>query len=165
MSDTGKLVRSHDGRDPGDRGGHSLTEILSQPQCWGTCLGELQQSQSVKEAVGRFGRAAEWLFIGCGSSYYVALAAAATMKSLTGRRARAVPASEILLYPELVFSGDPCIPVLISRSGQTSEVLKAAEVLKQRNLASMAVSCVKGKHLKSWPRPPLCFRRMNKARS
>ena len=147
MSNTRELKRSRDGRNLAERGGHSLAEILSQPQCWGTCLAELEESQSVKEVMARFNRAGEWLFIGCGSSYYVALAAAATMKSLTGWPARAVPASEILLYPELVFSGNPCIPVLISRSGQTSEVLKAAEVLERRNLTSVAVSCVKGQTL------------------
>ena len=95
----------------------------------------------MKEVVARFNHRANWLFVGCGSSYYVALAAAATMKSLSGRSARAIPASEMLLYPELVFSGDPCVPVLISRSGQTSEVLKAAEVLKKRNIPSVAISC------------------------
>ncbi len=147
MSDATELKPSRDGRDAVERGGHSLAEILSQPQCWGACLTELTHSEIVKEVLARFNYAAEWLFIGCGSSYYVALAAAATMKSLTGRPARAVPASEILLYPELVFSSDPCIPVLISRSGQTSEVLKAAAVLKERNLASVAVSCVNGKTL------------------
>ncbi len=149
MFDATELKISCDGRDSTERGGHSLAEILSQPQCWATCLAELRHSETVTAVLARFGYAAEWLFIGCGSSYYVALAAAATMKSLTGRPARAVPASEILLYPELVFSGGPCIPVLISRSGQTSEVLKAAEVLKKRNLASVAVSCVNGQLLEN----------------
>ncbi len=147
MFDATELKPSRDGRDSAEPGGHSLAEILSQPQCWGTCLKQLTRSETVKEVVARFNYDAEWLFVGCGSSYYVALAAAATMQSLTGRRARAVPASEILLYPELVFSGDPCIPVLISRSGQTSEVLKAAAVLKERNLASVAVCCVIGQTL------------------
>ena len=64
-----------------------------------------------------------------------------------GRPARAIPASEILLYPELVFSDGTCIPVLISRSGQTSEVLKAAEALNERKLPSIAVSCVEGQSL------------------
>jgi glutamine---fructose-6-phosphate transaminase (isomerizing) len=104
-------------------------------------------SDAVAEAIKAFGKAPEWLFIGCGSSYYVAMAAAAAMKSLTGRSARAVPASEILLYPELVFSEEFVAPVLISRSGQTSEVLKAAEVLKQRQIPSIAISCVKGQEL------------------
>jgi len=128
-------------------GTHSLAEILSQTQCWDSCLAELTRSRTVEEVANTFHHDAEWLFIGCGSSYYVALAAAATMKSLTGRNARAIPASEILLYPELVFSDGPCVPVLISRSGQTSEVLKAAEVLKERHIPSVAVSCVRGESL------------------
>ena len=147
MSDSTELKHSRDGQDSAEAGAHSLAEILSQTQCWGTCLAELTGSQTVKEVGARFNHAAEWLFIGCGSSYYVALAAAATMKSLSGQSARAIPASEILLYPELVFSGSPCVPVLISRSGQTSEVLKAAEVLKERNIPSVAVSCVRGESL------------------
>ena len=107
----------------------------------------------------------EWLFIGCGSSYYVALAAAATMKSL--HRLASARSSRIgdFVIPGVGVFRDPCIPVLISRSGQTSEVLKAAEILERRNLTSVAVSCVRGKHLKSWPRSPLRFPRMNKAQS
>lgn len=128
-------------------GEHSLAEILSQASCWRTCLAELTRSQVMQEVAARFSPAAEWLFIGCGSSYYVALAAAATMKSLTGKPARAIPASEILLYPELVFSSAPCAPVLISRSGQTSEVLKAAELLRERKIPIVAVSCVNGQAL------------------
>ena len=128
-------------------GAFSLAEISSQVQCWEACLAEFSQSQTLKEIEIRFGEGPEWLFIGCGSSYYVALAAAATMKSLTGRRAWAVPASEILLYPELVFGTGVCVPVLISRSGQTSEVLKAAEVLKERGIPSLAISCAQGQSL------------------
>jgi glucosamine--fructose-6-phosphate aminotransferase (isomerizing) len=128
-------------------GAYSLAEILSQAQYWETCLAELAHSKILKEAEARFGHSEEWLFVGCGSSYYVALAAAATMKSVTGRRARAIPASEMLLYPELVFSSAPCVPVLISRSGQTSEVLKAAELLNARDIPSLAISCTRGQLL------------------
>jgi glucosamine--fructose-6-phosphate aminotransferase (isomerizing) len=128
-------------------GAHSLAEILSQAQYWEACLTELTHSKSVKDVEARFGHSVEWLFVGCGSSYYVALAAAATMKSVTGSRARAIPASEMLLYPELVFSSEPFVPVLISRSGQTSEVLKAAEMMKDRNIPSVAISCASGQLL------------------
>jgi glutamine---fructose-6-phosphate transaminase (isomerizing) len=134
-------------RDAVDSGAHSRAEILSQPECWKTCLTELTRSPAVSEIVARFHSAPEWLFIGCGSSYYVALAAAATMKSLAGRHARAIPASEVLLYPELVFSASPCVPVLISRSGQTSEVLQAGEMLHQRSIPSIAVTCAQGQPL------------------
>jgi glucosamine--fructose-6-phosphate aminotransferase (isomerizing) len=130
-----------------EAGAHSLSEILSQAQCWEACLADLVQSASLKEIEARFGQSNEWLFVGCGSSYYVALAAAATMKLLTGRRAWAVPASEILLYPDLVFSTARYVPVLISRSGQTSEVLKAAELLRERGIPSVAISCARGQLL------------------
>lgn len=158
MSDATELKHSRDGRgcagpnfvqrsSSEPAGAHSLAEILSQAECWETCLTELTHSKSLKEVEARFGHREEWLFVGCGSSYYVALAAAATMKSVAGRRAWAIPASEMLLYPELVFSAAPCVPVLISRSGQTSEVLKAAEVLRDRDIPSVAISCTRGQLL------------------
>ncbi len=144
MSDSTELNTS---QDASKDGAHSLSEILSQAQCWSACFTELTQSEVVNEVAARFNSTPEWLFIGCGSSYYVALAAAATMKSLSGRAARAVPASEVLLYPELVFPNSPCVAVLISRSGETSEVLKAAGVLNERKIPNVAVTCAKGKSL------------------
>jgi glutamine---fructose-6-phosphate transaminase (isomerizing) len=147
LSDPVEINPSGDGNRPPERGAHSLSEILSQPQCWEACLAELEKHHTIAEITKTFAHAPEWLFIGCGSSYYVALAAAATMKALTGRSARAIPASEILLYPELTFSSEFCVAVLISRSGQTSEVLKAAQVLRERDVSSIAVTCVRGQEL------------------
>jgi glutamine---fructose-6-phosphate transaminase (isomerizing) len=122
-------------------GTHSLAEILSQPDCWKRCLDDLDRSKKLEEVRDRFA-GAEWLFMGCGSSYYVALSAAATMTMLTGRRAQAIPASEILLAPEFVLSSFKHLaPVLISRSGRTSEVLRAAELLKSRGVPTLAITC------------------------
>jgi glucosamine--fructose-6-phosphate aminotransferase (isomerizing) len=129
-------------------GAHSLAEILSQPDCWSSCLASLRQSGTLERVRDFFGAADEWLFIGCGSSYYVGLCAAASMTALTGVRARAVPASEVLLYPGLVLAAaKKCVPVLISRSGQTSEVLKAAELLRSRSVPMLAISCAEGQAL------------------
>ena len=149
MSESMKKSYSGDGGNSAGPGSHSLNEILSQAECWQKSFDALKHSDALEEAQACFGDGKEWLFVGCGSSYYVALAAAATMKSLTGRRAWAVPASEILLYPKLVFPGSPFVPVLISRSGQTSEVLKAAEVLKERGVPSLAITCAKGQALEN----------------
>lgn len=128
------------------RGAHSLAEILSQPERWNVCLTTLRDARTLESAVEWFGNQAEWLFIGCGSSYYIALSAAASMAALGGRKARAVPASEVLLYPELTLTQN-CVPVLISRSGRTSEVLQAAELLKSRAIPSLAISCASGQPL------------------
>jgi len=138
---------SKSGNSSHSPGAHSLEEILSQPQCWGDSLGDLRQKKTLESVAKRFGQATEWLFIGCGSSYYVALSAAATMARLTGLRARALPASEVLLYSEVVPSGQGCVPVLISRSGLTSEVLAAAEALKARGIPTLAISCATGQPL------------------
>ena len=128
------------------RGAHSLAEILSQPERWEACLTRLRETRALESALEWFGGQTEWLFIGCGSSYYIALSAAASMTILGGRRARAVPASEVLLYPDLTLT-ENCVPVLISRSGRTSEVLQAAELLKARAVPTLAISCDSGQPL------------------
>jgi glucosamine--fructose-6-phosphate aminotransferase (isomerizing) len=70
------------------------------------------------------------------------------MTAFTGLRARAVPASEVLLYPDLALAATKrCSPVLISRSGQTSEILKAAELLRSRRIPTLAISCAEGQAL------------------
>src|SRR5690348_15631328 len=70
------------------------------------------------------------------------------MARLTGFRARALPASEIVLYPDVVPSGaGHCVPVLISRSGLTSEVIAAAEVLKSRGTPTLGITCASGQPL------------------
>jgi len=133
---------------PTTPGAHTLSEILSEPQCWADCLPALQKSGEIEAALERLPPRSDWLFIGCGSSFYIAQAAASSWTALTGQRARAVPASELLLFPSLVTFVPPCQPVLISRSGHTSEVLKAAEYLKSKeNVHTLAITCVEGQPL------------------
>jgi glucosamine--fructose-6-phosphate aminotransferase (isomerizing) len=102
--------------------------------------------------------ASELIFVGCGSSYYVALSAAAAWSTVTGIRARAVPASEVILYPELTLTGSGSfLPVLISRSGQTSEVLKVGEFLKNRGVRSLAITCAPGQTLEQLATVTICL--------
>lgn len=133
-----------------ERGSHTLSEILSQPQCWNACLSKLASSAELRAAVQMARPSAEWIFVGCGTSYYLAIAAASAFNHL-GLPARAVPASEILLYPALALpSGRDCIPVMISRSGRTSEVVRAARLLEQeRDLRTIAITCANGQPLES----------------
>jgi glutamine---fructose-6-phosphate transaminase (isomerizing) len=140
------LTARGDGHSPdlskSSGGEHSAAEILSQPECWQSCLATLENDKSFSDFAGRFEKASGWVFIGCGSSYYVAESAAATALSLTGRPAQAIPASELLLYPDAALAAAGGLtPVLISRSGRTSEVIKAAEVLKLRGIPTLAVTC------------------------
>ena len=131
----------------GKRGHHSLQEILSQPQCWGICLKEMEAGL-LDEICRPIAQATEWLFVGCGSSYYAALAAAATWTSITGKRARAVPASEIMLFPDLIMTRTEQVGgIVISRSGRTSEAVQAAQLLESRGVRTLAVTCTNGQPL------------------
>jgi glutamine---fructose-6-phosphate transaminase (isomerizing) len=151
--------QSNDGHKPAKAAGaHSLAEILSQPDVWKACLAKLQQSKELERVRDHFGKSAGWILIGCGSSYYVALGAAATMSSLTQRPAQAIPASEILLYPELVLAvAKDWVPVLISRSGRTSEVLQAAQSLASRNIPTLAITCTPNQPLEKMATLTLCL--------
>ncbi len=124
-------------------GTHSLAEILSQPHCWNSCLKELERRGFIEEIREPFSEATEWLFIGCGSSYYIALTAAASWSMITALRARAIPASELLLFPDSVLAGSGEVAaVVISRSGRTSEALRVAEMLEgEKNIRTLAVTC------------------------
>ena len=134
-------MSDHDGAS--GAGAHALAEILSQPQCWSDCLTRLQDKRYVEHVLERFRGSREWLFVGCGTSYYLAMAAAASWSSLTGQPARAVPASELLLFPDAVLAGSADLAAaVISRSGRTSEALRAAEILeREKRIPTLAVTC------------------------
>jgi glutamine---fructose-6-phosphate transaminase (isomerizing) len=137
-------------------GAYSLAEILSQPQCWRDCLKRLDEDAAVREITRRFANRPEWIFIGCGSSYYIGLSAAASWAAITGMRARAIPASELLLFPDLILAGvKEFVPVLISRSGNTSEVLRAAQLLNEKRIPSIAISCAPKQPLEGLATVPL----------
>jgi glucosamine--fructose-6-phosphate aminotransferase (isomerizing) len=131
-------------------GAHTLSEILSQPQCWSKCLRKLASSAELRAAVQMVRPGTEWIFVGCGTSYYLAIAAAAAFNDV-GLPARAVPASELLLYPDLALaSGRAYVPVMISRSGRTSEVVRAARLLEQeRGVRTIAITCADGQPLEA----------------
>jgi glucosamine--fructose-6-phosphate aminotransferase (isomerizing) len=121
-------------------GAHTIAEILSEPSTWKSCLNALEQTSELQSLNEKLPRNIEWVFIGCGSSFYLAQAASASWTILTGEKSRALPASEVTLFPQLFPAA--CQPVLITRSGYTSEVLQAAEYLEERlHLQTLAITC------------------------
>ena len=123
-----------------EAGKSTINEILSEPRVWRRCLDELDRTETLEAINRKFPGEVEYVFVGCGSSFYLAQAAAATWSLVTRSSARALPASEIVLFPKLLPVA--CQPVLISRSGFTSEVLDAAEYLEQRRrIRTLAVTC------------------------
>jgi glucosamine--fructose-6-phosphate aminotransferase (isomerizing) len=117
-----------------------LSEIMSQPKAWTDTLQIVRSHaahlQELAEGVD------EVVFTGCGSGLNAAVAIAPCYQHVTGRRARAVPAAEIVFYPDTVFAGwERYLVVSISRSGSTSEVVAAQRAAAGWEYPTVAITC------------------------
>lgn len=114
-----------------ERGEFTLKEIMRQPQAWEDALGQLESGRSAITDFIQSGGYDQVIFTGCGSPFFLARALKPYFQSVTGFPAEAIPASEIFLYAKasLAGKGKPLL-VALSRSGETSEVLKAVEKFK-----------------------------------
>ncbi len=128
-------------------GGYTYREIVGQHEAWSATLAAAAaEAQGLRPWLAR--PRAQVVFTGCGSTHYLALAAAAVWQAVTGMQTRACPASELWLHPELVLPAPPALLVAISRSGETTETLRAVEVYRQRvGDDVLAVSCYDGQPL------------------
>lgn len=126
-----------------ERGQHTYQEIKNQPAAWEDArLAFIAQREALLGAWegGQFQRV---LFTGCGSTYYLSLTAASLFETLTGVPARAYPGSELLLFPKRVLQDAPnTLLVTISRSGTTTETLKAQQAFRRRGgRANWTITC------------------------
>jgi glucosamine--fructose-6-phosphate aminotransferase (isomerizing) len=127
----------------------TLQEILSQPEVWQAALRELPKHGSLQTVLAETSSRTEWLFLGCGTSFYLAEAAAASWTLLTGQRARALPASDPLLFADLALARSAGLQaVVISRSGRTSEAVRVASLLsREYRVPTLGVTCSSGSPL------------------
>jgi glutamine---fructose-6-phosphate transaminase (isomerizing) len=119
----------------------TYSEILTQADAWQQALEVVAQNQEGLRKLSQesFDRV---LFTGCGSTYYLALAAAAIFQELTGLPARGVPASELWLYPETIYvKNSHTLLVAISRSAETTETIIAVnEFIKRKTGVVLTVT-------------------------
>jgi glutamine---fructose-6-phosphate transaminase (isomerizing) len=122
---------------------HTLAEIFSQPHNWAETDSHLKKSAILDRLTETFSPRSPWLFVGCGSSYYLSHLIAALWTQHCYIPAAAVPASELLFAPEETlrrFGAEQI--VLMSRSGETTEVLRAAELLQaHKTVQTLGVTC------------------------
>ena len=109
-------------------------EIKSQPEAWAHAL-DVVSASLLPKAVDYD----QVLFTGCGSTYYLSLAAAALYQELTSCAARAIPASELLLNSNTVLTNHRTLLVAASRSGKTTETVKAVEKFKKEKRGEVVV--------------------------
>jgi len=110
-------------------------EIKSQTEAWAQALEAASALQ-----LPRPEDYDQIIFTGCGSTYYLSLSAAALYQEITGYAARAIPSGELLLNPQIVMRNRIShLLVAISRSGTTTETVKAVEKFKADKLGEVLV--------------------------
>jgi glucosamine--fructose-6-phosphate aminotransferase (isomerizing) len=127
-------------------GQHTLEEIFSQPAIWAETARQLEQQDTLERLSRTFSAESPWLFVACGSSYYLSQLVAAVWTKYFSILCTAVPASEFLFAPEETLRRTGTRQaVLVSRSGETTEILRAAELLKSHaEIRTLGVTCNAG---------------------
>ena len=123
---------------------HAHHEILSQPDTWEETLGIVPDQWRAIAADVAFTPATQAIFVGCGTSFYLAQSAAHLFQEITGVAARAAPGSEVFLSPASTLPANtPLVAFVFSRSGASSEAVMAARYLRDHLPAAhtIGVTC------------------------
>jgi glucosamine--fructose-6-phosphate aminotransferase (isomerizing) len=113
------------------QGNYTREDILTQTEAWAEAIQHLQQQEEAIKRITQEDAFEEVIFTGCGSTYYLSLAAAALLRELTGKPASGLPASELWLsHQNHYLAGKKTLLIAVSRSGETSETLQAIEVFR-----------------------------------
>jgi len=131
-------------------GRHTLREIMSQPDVWVEALAAFDPQDRLFESWLETRAFDHVIVTGCGSTYYLAMTVARLLRH-AGCNAIVCPASELLLHSRSI-----CIPrqryllLCISRSGTTTETLRAQELFKAKvGGPAVAITCDSGSPLAS----------------
>ncbi len=117
-------------------------EITHQTEAWAEALAVVVGQRSALAKLWSAGAYDQVIFTGCGSTYYLATAAAALWNTLIDVPARAAPAGELYLYPRATYgpgTGRRTLLVAVSRSGTTSETIAAAKQFKASDRGQVIV--------------------------
>jgi len=124
-----------------DNDTHTWPEITSQPQVWRATLKAFAANRAVLEDFLNQTDFEHILVVGCGSTHYLAQAAAATLAHRAGIPARALPASELWLFPYAAPT-EKTLLLAVSRSGATTETLYALSRFREiGGRPTLAVTC------------------------
>lgn len=131
-----------------DTGQYTYDEIISQPKAWKDALYTLENQKNKLLEMFKKDLYDMVLFSGCGSTYYLSLAAAALFEELVGEWASGIPASEIWLHPRVFPGKTNAFLTMISRSGETTESLMACKsFMDSRGGSLITLTCTPGSSL------------------
>lgn len=124
-------------------GRNTLKEIHEQFDLWKSLYEDTALLQRDVESNFPIKEYDEIVFVGAGSSFHLANSAAAAFQRITGENCRALPASEALFFhPYHLKKERRYLGVFFSRSGETTETLRAMELLKTTfRMGAVVISC------------------------
>lgn len=130
----------------------TFEEIMSQADAWKDALRAVALQRDNLQRLWTQNAYEQVIVTGCGSTYYLALTAASLIQTKTGRPARAVPSSELLLNSDSIYvAGQRTLLVAISRSGATTETIQAAQQFTEQERGEIIViSCYGDKPLNTF---------------
>jgi glucosamine--fructose-6-phosphate aminotransferase (isomerizing) len=103
---------------------------------------QFERNSELLQVMHSFSLDGPWLFVACGSSYYLSQTIAAQWTKLLQVACTAMPASELLFAEREVMKRTGARQVvLLSRSGKTTEVLRVAEWLNTEAVRTLGVTC------------------------
>jgi glucosamine--fructose-6-phosphate aminotransferase (isomerizing) len=125
-----------------EQGRYSWNEIVSQGQSWAGALRAVKAQRAALLQWLDDARARGLIFVGCGSTHYLAMFAATWFQQQTGWRCRGLPSSELLWQKDAWLTpGERPAIVALSRSGETSETILAVERLARLRCPTLTIGC------------------------
>lgn len=123
------------------RGLNTLAEIESQPATWEKVLSAFSKKKDDLQNNLDLTKIDQAIVVGCGSTYYLSQSVAACFSRFFHKPARAMPSSDVMIFPELI-QPEHTLMVAISRSGTTTETLRAVNKFKElRGGPVVSVTC------------------------
>lgn len=106
-------------------------EILDTPRALGLTCGYFEKKQEELHAFFSKNGQKKFAFFGCGSSYMLAKSAETIFRTIPGTAACAIPAGDYIVNPSFWTEAvRDSIVVTLSRSGKTSEIVRAVKHIK-----------------------------------
>jgi glutamine---fructose-6-phosphate transaminase (isomerizing) len=122
-------------------GVYTHDEIYSQPDARNAALTVLAENLSDIRSITPL-HVDQVILTGCGSTYYLAMAAAALIQQIPHCPARGSPAAELWLYPNTSYPTSQTLLIAVSRSDETTETLHACETFLADDRGTlMTLSC------------------------
>lgn len=120
---------------------NTWNEIESQPDIWEKVLLAFTKKKDDLQEVLEHRKIDQAVVIGCGSTFYLSQSVAACFSRLIQIPARALPSSDVLIFPELIQPARTLL-IAISRSGTTTETVRAVKKFKElQGGCVIAITC------------------------